>query len=268
MAPECSASRPALPPALQVLMSQARDVRGITVSRSVLTADATTRRRAHTLAMAPSQGTPARYAASFVSGYSAAADGALVVEETRLVLEGRSPQGHIERCIPYSEISDVRVGRLPEERLNGHPALLLSLRDGATLRVKPMGSGLLSELADLISTLAHEQADEHEEVAVVLPLRKGRLSRARELVAEGPPFDPAVLSLTRHEVYLTEEEAVFVFEGPNVRTMLGRLTRDPTLWQAGLAWRDCVGGRPRLSTELPRSGEPPVFSWKAGAPAD
>jgi hypothetical protein len=208
-------------------------------------------------------GPSTRYAASFCAGFQAPVSGALTIEDSYLLLEGHSLQGHVEFHIPFSEISEVSIGRLPEERLNGHAALLLSRRDGELVRVKPKAFGFLYELADLLSGLAREHADRHEQVAVALPLRKGRLSQARELIAQGPPFDPAVLGLRRHEVFLTDEEAVFVFEGPNVRRMLERLTRDPTLWQAGLAWRTCVGGRPRLLAEAYRVESPPAYSWKA-----
>ena len=209
------------------------------------------------------QSVPFRYAASFCTGFQAPAAGALVFEERRLLLEGRSAQGHIELSIPYSELSEVRIGRLPEERLNGRSALLLTQRNGELVRVEPKGFGLLNELAELLAALASKHADANEQVAVVLPLRRGRLSQARELVAKGPPFDPAALGLRRHQVFLTEDEAIFVFEGRNVRTNFERLTRDPTLWQTGLAWRGCVGGRPRLSTENPRRSGEPVFTWTA-----
>jgi len=206
---------------------------------------------------------PTRYAALFCSGFQAPATGTLVFEESRLLLEGLSTQGHVELSVPYSEVSEVRVGRLPEERLNGHSALLLSQRDGDLVRVEPFGFGLLHELAELIAVLANEHADLSEQAWIILPLRKGRLAQARDLVAQGPPFDPAVLGLTRHEVFVTDEEAIFVFEGRNVRRKLERLTHDPTLWQAGLAWRSCVGGRPRLSSEVLHPSNPPIFSWTA-----
>lgn len=203
------------------------------------------------------------YAAVFCVGFQEPASGTLVVDEESLLLEGRSPEGSVELSIPYAELDDVRIGRLPEERLNGRASLLLSCRGGQHVRVEPIGFGLLQELADLLVALAREHRDEHERVAIVLPLRKSRSAEARELVENGPPFDPAVIGLKGHEVFLTEEEAVFVFEGPNVRTMLQRLTRDPTLWQAGVAWRSCVGGRPRLLTEAYCPTVAPVYSWRA-----
>jgi hypothetical protein len=212
--------------------------------------------------MAPSTSeSAARYAASFRVGFSALAAGVLVLDESRLLLEGRSLQGPVKLSIPYSEVSEVRIGRLPEERLNGRSALLLSHKDGDLVRIEPMDFGLLNELAGLIAALANEHADATERVSVILPLRKGQLARARELVAQGPPFDPAMLGLTSHEVFLTGEEAIFVFQGRNVRKKLERLTRDPTLWQAGLAWRRCVGGSPRFSIAMPDPGDSPLYSW-------
>jgi hypothetical protein len=212
-------------------------------------------------------GLPTRYPASFCTGFSAPAAGALVLEETRLLLEGHSDQGHVELSVPYSVLDEVRIGRLPEERVNGHAALLLSQRTSGLVRVQPHGFGLLSELADLLASLASEHAPGQEQVTVVLPLRKRRLVQARELVAQGPPFDPAVLGLARHEVFVTGEEAIFVFEGRNVRRMLERLSGDPTLWQAGLAWRSCIGGRPRLVNGTYRPSSQPDFTWSADVPA-
>ena len=180
-----------------------------------------------------------------------------------MLLEGRSDRGPVQLSIAYSEINEVLIGRLPEERLRGHADLLVSCKDGELVRIEPMGFGLLYALADMLSTLASEHADPNEQVAVVLPLRKGRSSRARELVAQGPPFDPEALGLKKHEVYLTDKAAIFIFQGRNVRHMLERLTRDPTLWQAGLGWRSCVGGRPRLAADTSPPNGPPVFSWAA-----
>lgn len=208
-------------------------------------------------------GLPAKYAASFRTGFSALAKGALVVEEHRLLLEGRSDQGRVQLSILYSEINDVLIDRRPEKTPRGHAALLVSRKNGELLHIEPVGFGLLFALADLLSILASEHADPNEQVVVVLPLRKGRVSRARELVGRGPPFDPAALGLKRHEVYLTDEEAIFTFQGPRVRGNLERLTRDPTLWQAGLGWRSCVGGRPRLLPETTPPRGAPVFSWTA-----
>ena len=207
---------------------------------------------------------PARYAVVFRTGSSGPTAGALVVDDRRLTLVGGSVDDPIEVSIAYTALREVRIGRSSEERLNGRPALLLARRDGPVAQVAPLGFGLLHELADLLAVLAIQQADGYEQVAVIVPLKPGCLERAKELVAKGPPFDPTALGLERHQIYVSERQAVFVFTGPNVREKLEQLTRNPTLWRAGLAWRACIAGPPRLTNPretLPAHNGQPVYNW-------
>jgi len=216
--------------------------------------------------MNPRPQSPARYAVAFRIGLGARAAGALVIDQDRLQLEGRTADGRLQLSVPYAELVEVRIGRGPEELLNGRPALLLVRQDGPPVQVEPFGIGLLHELVDLLVALATEHADNGEEVAVIVPLKKDRMAQAKELVAQGPPFDPAALGLTRHEVFLTADKAIFVFAGAHVRAKLERMTRDPTLWRVGIAWRGCIGGRPRLaaaSDTRPETDDQPVYSWAA-----
>jgi hypothetical protein len=216
--------------------------------------------------MNPRPQRPARYAVAFRIGQGARAAGALVIDQDRLQLEGRTADGAVELSVPYAELVEVRIVRGPEELLNGRPALLLARQDRPPVQVEPFGIGLLHELADLLVALATEHADGGEEVAVIVPLKKDRLAEAQELGAQGPPFDPAALGLTRHEVFLTADKAIFVFAGAHVRAKLERMTRDPTLWRVGIAWRGCIGGRPRLaaaSDTRPGTDDQPVYSWAA-----
>lgn len=209
---------------------------------------------------------PARYAVVFRADGELPAAGALVVDEDRLVLEGRGRDGPTKLCIPYSELTGVRIGRSPEERLNGRPALLLERENQRSVQVEPFGVGFLHELAQLLTVLATGTDERDEQVAVVVPLKKGRLERARELVDRGPPFDPAALGLTGHEVYLAADAAIFVFAGPGARAMLERASRDPSLWRFGLAWRDCIGGRPHVAAAVEARrihGQQPVYRWNA-----
>jgi hypothetical protein len=50
-----------------------------------------------------------------------------------------------------------------------------------------------------------------EQLAIVARLKSGAEPRARELIASGPPFDPAESGFDRHAVYLSVDEVVFVF---------------------------------------------------------
>jgi hypothetical protein len=210
----------------------------------------------------------ARYAVTFRVGDDPPASGVLVVAEDRLLVESRGRPSHLALGIAYSELTGVRIGRSPEERLGDRPALLLERGPLPSVRVELPGFGLLHEVADVLAALARKSHDE-EEVAVVVPLKHGRLGRARELVEKGPPFDPSALGLRRHEVYLTADEAIFVFIGPGARAAVQRASRDPSLWQVGLAWRDCIGGRPHLAdgAEAGRTqGLEPAYSWRAAEP--
>ncbi|HEY8631028.1 MAG TPA: hypothetical protein VIL73_10900 [Gaiellaceae bacterium] len=76
----------------------------------------------------------------------------------------------------------------------------------------------------------------------------------RRLLEAGPPFDPEqTTGLDRHEVFLTSDEVVFVFESKLGAEALEPLLAEPELWEAAAAWRDHLAGPPRLAED--------VFSW-------
>jgi hypothetical protein len=188
--------------------------------------------------------------------------GALEVEDDRLRLAGRAAQGDLVLEIPFSDLSEIRPGRLPGERLNGHPTLILERKGMPPVQVAPLGVAMLTEISDLLVSLTQQSID--DTLAVLVPLGPGCLGRARELLRKGPPLDPASLGLTGHEVYLGEGEAVFVFRGSDVRTRVGKAIRHPAVWRAGLAWQRCFAGPPRIveTAELRLEGDP-AFRWTA-----
>jgi hypothetical protein len=96
-------------------------------------------------------------------------------------------------------------------------------------------------------------------IAVIAPLKYGVQAEARGLIASGPPFDPERTPLVRHEVFLTGDEVVFVFEGPNARLAVEQLIGESSIWQAALAWRRCLAGRPRIAEH--------AYEWRRDAPA-
>jgi hypothetical protein len=91
-------------------------------------------------------------------------------------------------------------------------------------------------------------------LVVVAPLKPGAEARARELLDEGPPFDLEGSSFDSHEVFVTPQEVVFVFEGSET---LDLDAGDPVLARAAEAWAECLDGRPRIAR--------PAFSWKRDA---
>ena len=145
------------------------------------------------------------------------------------------------------------------ERLDGRPAVVVEGAAGRYLIASVgMGAPIVQEI---VERLAHVRATVPGKATVVLPLRAGASERVRELVAHGPPFDPAETPLTRHELLLTSREAIFVFEAAaeSVETLLLLLGQLDEVGEAAAAWAEVVAGPPRLADV--------VFAWeRAGDP--
>ena len=205
-----------------------------------------------------------RYAVVFRDGGRQAA-GALDVEQDRLLLHGRGKDGNLELEIPFSDLDEVRVGRRPSEQLNGYPTLLLDRMTLSAVQVAPLGMALLPEIVALLASLT--QREDGDVLAVSVALKPGCLDRARKLLAQGAPLDPASLGLSSHEVYLRESEAVFVFRGSAVRTHIGAAIRHPAVWRAGLAWQRCFAAAPQIRDIAEVWLDPvPAYAWAAPDP--
>jgi len=170
----------------------------------------------------------------------------------RLVGRGRGSEGSaVERRIGYDELRGLRIGSRGIERLDGRPSLVVDRDDGSYLVADAgLGAPVVQELADRLTDLRREAP---HTATVVVPLRQGAFARVLELVADGPPFDPAETALTRHELLLTEREAIFRFEAASedgLAQLLGRFD----LASAAEAWGELVSGPPRLAT--------PAYAWE------
>jgi hypothetical protein len=93
---------------------------------------------------------------------------------------------------------------------------------------------------------------------VVVPLKQGSRDRASSLVRGGPPFDREGAGLGRHHVFLTEQEAVFFFEGATPEAV-ERLVEETSLWVAS-SWEDLSAGPPRVAED--------VFCWIRPEPSE
>jgi len=92
-----------------------------------------------------------------------------------------------------------------------------------------------------------------QQLALVARLRAGAEPAAAELLAAGPPFDPAEQGFARHAVYLSAGEVVFVFEGHEVEWIVDGMVDDPFRWrvtEALDAWRPLVEGQPRIARAM------------------
>ncbi|HXV57247.1 MAG TPA: hypothetical protein VD704_05200 [Gaiellaceae bacterium] len=90
-------------------------------------------------------------------------------------------------------------------------------------------------------------------LVIVVPLRPGLRGRVRDLLAEGPPFDLESTAFDRHEVFLSDAEAIFVFESEGDGGALNLPGEDPALWQAAERWKDVMADRPRVAAT--------AFAW-------
>lgn len=91
-----------------------------------------------------------------------------------------------------------------------------------------------------------------QRLVIVARLKKGAEQAAAELVAAGPPFDPAELGFLRHAAYLSATEVIFVFEGQEIEWRVDDLVANSFHWpvQAALEkWRPLVEGQPRIARE-------------------
>jgi hypothetical protein len=189
------------------------------------------------------------YAVVWAEPDGALNSGSLTMFADGLRLEGRRQRGTqlVSRLLHAGELFAVRISRDPRDLVAGERALLLELAGGETIRISATGPGVLGELAHLLDAAREQQIQEHGQALVIVPLRKGASERARELIRQGPPFDPDKAGLDHHEVFLTEREAIFLFRGPNTDQTVQHLAADPALWRAATAWRTCINGKPRIA---------------------
>lgn len=182
--------------------------------------------------------------------------GSLALEPRKMRLEGRGLDGPlVDHQIGYEEVRGVRLGSHGSDRLDGRPALVVERADGRYLVTSiGAGAGILQELVEQVAEL---RLAAPWRATVVVPLKEGALARVHELVAQGPPFDPANTPLTRHQLLLTEREVIFVFEAQGdagLAAVLGQLD----LWAAAVAWQDLVEGPPRIAEV--------AYSWERPEP--
>ena len=160
----------------------------------------------------------------------------------------------MRRAIDFAELRSFRLGQDADERLDGQPTLVVERPAGNVLVTSTVvHAGVLQEVADRLSEL---RLGAPCRATVVVPLQEGSLELVRRLAAAGPPFDPADVLLTRHQVLVTDREAIFVFEAESelaLEALLGRLDFSA----AAAAWAEVVAGPPRLAEV--------VYAWERPA---
>jgi hypothetical protein len=192
------------------------------------------------------------YAITWQEPDGAPHSGKLELRASGIRLEGRNGAGPASLLVPYAELVSLRLGSGPE-RLSGRPTLVFGRSGDGDVRVASVGAaGVLSEVAEQVASMKAGNAMSADRIAVVVPLRKGKRDNAERLLDQGPPFDPERMGLESHEVFLTDQEAIFVFNtaaGLSLQKLLG----DSKVWASAAAWHDVIAGPPRVGK--------PFYAW-------
>jgi hypothetical protein len=109
-------------------------------------------------------------------------------------------------------------------------------------------------LAALHAHESHHAETAHRSIAIVVPLAEGRSDVVRDFLSEGPPFEPGEIGLESHRVFLTEREAIFVFETEEGLHAFERILAEPELWDVISSWEHCMSDEPRVAEA--------VFEWQ------
>jgi hypothetical protein len=165
------------------------------------------------------------------------------------------------REVPYETVAAIRVGRSPADRINGGPTVVVERNLGDPITIGAVAqSSVVGEIAERLAAL-RLGARTSRRVVVIVPLKPDAHASVSQLLKHGPPFDPAAIeALDRHDVFLTSDEAVFVFESRLGSDALGPLLSNPKLWEAVSAWGEHVAGPPRIAEE--------AFAWSRSESAD
>ena len=89
---------------------------------------------------------------------------------------------------------------------------------------------------------------------VTASLKGGTAHLVAEILREGPPFDLADTSFERHEIFLGDDELVFVFEGPSADAEARRLFEAPGVLERVMRIRPYLESAPKVPGE--------IFSWE------
>lgn len=182
--------------------------------------------------------------------------GTLEIAGGDIRLVGHTDDGGRATCrIAAAELFHVSESGAPDDRVNGLRTVVVDERGGRRLLIAPQAGGEhLSEIAALLQDAAGLAGRPMTRLVVRVPVDPEHVERVRALVRRGPPYDLSeVPGLERHEVYLTDRDVMFLFEGADPGFAVERLMRDARVWSAFEGWDELVSGSPSVVE--------PAYSW-------
>lgn len=100
-----------------------------------------------------------------------------------------------------------------------------------------------------------------ERYIIAARLKPGKAAEAEEMLAMGPPFDPAEVGLSGHAAYVSSDVVCLLFEGETARTTALQLAREHLVDVS--RWQGVVTGLPASVAEVPPEARC-VYQWSAG----
>lgn len=192
------------------------------------------------------------YAVTWQENGGAFHSGKLALDGSGLMLEGGPQNGSGPILLPYGELLGMSVAR-NSERIAGRPTLLLYRRGKNPVRIASVAaSSIISEVAEQLASHQVGSGPAESRLMVVVPLKEGVRDQVADLLEKGPPFEPGEVGLERHLTFLTDREAIFLFESETTLS-LELIMAEANVWASAVAWRPLVAGAPRIAE--------PSYAW-------
>jgi hypothetical protein len=156
--------------------------------------------------------------------------------------------------VAYESLVGVHVGRAADERIDGRPSVVLERLHGGPVTIATVAQpSLVGEIAERLAAMQLDAAAPRR-LALVVPLKPDSHDAVRDILAQGPPFDPEQIpGLDRHDVFLSRDEAVFVFDSDGGADALAPLLTEPDFLKTAVSWREHIAGPPRVAET--------VYAW-------
>jgi hypothetical protein len=175
-------------------------------------------------------------------------EGRLVVGPESLRLMPMRGERAPLREVPFEAIGGLELSGA--EGSNDRPILVFHLPTNESIEVESsVGKWILGDLLKetLLGILV--EAPVQHRVLVSVRTEPGSRERVAELLKEGPPFDPFATSITRHDVFVLDDQVLFLFETDD---RLEGADSFADAWRWAEPWRDLV---------LEARDAEQVFSW-------
>ena len=193
------------------------------------------------------------YGVTWCEPPAAALPGQLEVGSRALRFAPFGADGEASVELGFDEVEGLEI-RPPDER----PTVVLSARGGRQVEIESaVDRWILGDLLEHLFVHALAPGTEPRRILVALQIKPGHRRETRELLRTGPPFDPSESGLARHDVFLLDDQVLFVFATHGGRE-LARFV-EPDFWETVAAWRPLMVGGVRLAES--------AYGWSEGEPA-